>query len=229
MCGRFTLTTPPEALAAIFGIGERLNIPPRYNVAPTQDVPVIFRDPDINDGRHMGMMRWGLVPAWAKSLTDTPLLINARLDGIATKPSFQASFRHRRCLIPADGFYEWQVQTKTPHLIRPKSGETFAFAGLWSVWNEAENPVRTVAIVTTGASGAMTALHARLPVILKPAFYAAWLGETALPPRTLLTPDHLAGDDLAFHPVSRRVNAVVHDDPSCLLPCEEAPPQGRLF
>jgi len=229
MCGRFTLTTPPQALATIFGIRERLNIPPRYNVAPTQDVPVIFRDPNINDGRHMGMMRWGLVPAWAKSLTDTPLLINARLDGIATKPSFEASFRHRRCLIPADGFYEWQAQTKTPHLIRPKTGEVFAFAGLWSEYNEAENPIRTVAIVTTEASGAMTALHARLPVILKPAFYAAWLGEAALAPRTLLAPDHLTGDDLAFHPVSRRVNAVANDDPQCLLPCEETPPQGSLF
>lgn len=243
MCGRFSLTTPPDAMASIFGISERLNFPPRYNIAPQQDVPAIFRDPDINDDRHMGMMHWGFIPPWAKDLSG-PQPINARIETITEKPMFRGNFRHRRCLVPADSFFEWKAMDgyKQPYLIRPADGALMAFAGVWSEWNPpGETPTRTMAVVTTNADGPVRQLHDRMPVILTPDFYAAWLGEEEVPARFLLDPPRLTGEQLEFFPVSRLVNNVANDTPECLEPVElpprkqptpprPAPPkQGSLF
>lgn len=248
MCGRYSLTTPPSAMGAIFGTPERLNIPPRYNIAPSQDVITIFRDPDFRDGehgsgRHMGMMRWGYIAPWAKDMTG-PQPINARIETIAEKPMFRGDFRHRRCLVPADSFFEWKTLAgqKQPFLIRPRSREMMVFAGIWSEWNPpGKTPMRTMAIVTTAADGPIRDLHGRMPVILEPDFHAAWLGEEEATKAQLLAPPHLAGDQLEFFPVSRAVGNVANDSPECLDPIAletpkpaprpkpEPPKQGSLF
>jgi putative SOS response-associated peptidase YedK len=246
MCGRYTLTRPGEAMETMFGTRNRLNLPPRYNNAPSQDVPTVFRDPDFHDdeaggGRHMGMMAWGFIPPWAKDATG-PRPINARIESIAEKPLFRGNFRHRRCLLPADSFFEWKAEAgrKQPYLIRPKSRDLMAFAAIWSEWNPpGEVPTRTVAIVTTAADGPMRELHARMPVILEPDFHAAWLGEETAATPHLLDPPRLSGTQLEFFPVSPRVGNVVNDDPACLTPMDpdsaakpaqpEPPKQGSLF
>jgi putative SOS response-associated peptidase YedK len=235
-------------METIFGTRERLNIPPRYNIAPTQDVVTIFRDPDFHDGevgggRHMGMMRWGYIAPWAKDLSG-PQPINARIETIAEKPLFRGNLRHRRCLVPADSFFEWKGMAghKQPHLIRPKNHDLMAFAGVWSEWNPpGETPTRTLAIVTTNSDGAIRELHDRMPVILEPEFYAAWLGEEEVTKAQILNPPHLSGEQLEFFPVSRLVSNVANDGPECLEPIElqaeakphrpkPAPPkQGSLF
>src|SRR5712672_2474102 len=133
MCGRFVITSPPEALRQIFGYLEQPNFPPRYNIAPTQPVPVVILE---NGGRHFALARWGLIPSWVKDPRKFALLINARAEGIAEKPSFRAAIRRRRCLIPADGFYEWRREgkLKRPYFIRARGGEPMAFAGIWETW-----------------------------------------------------------------------------------------------
>jgi len=244
MCGRFTLTRPLQAMETLFGTKERLNIGPRWNIAPGQDVVTIFRDPDVRDGErgggwHMGMMHWGYIPPWAKD-SSGPQPINARIETIAEKPLFRGNIRHRRCLVPADSFFEWKgiAGRKQPYLIRPRSGALMAFAGIWSEWNPpGETPTRTMAIVTTAADGPMTALHHRMPVILEPEFHAAWLGEEEVTKGQVLDPPRLSGTQLEFFPVSPLVNKVANDEPACIEPVEleeveppaPAPKQGSLF
>jgi len=157
MCGRYTQLMSWSEMIELYRITDtthRLNLPPRYNIAPTQDAPVVRA---IGDGRRLDMLRWGLVPAWAKDIDIGTRMINARAETVAEKPSFKAAFRRRRCLVPADGFYEWQKMPagKQPYRITLKGGEPFAFAGLWERWERAPDgkPVETFTIITTEANG----------------------------------------------------------------------------
>lgn len=206
MCGRFALTLPPAAVRAYFGYPEQPNFPPRYNIAPTQPVAVVHH---WEGQRRFALMRWGFLPGFVKDAKDFPLILNARAEGIADKPSFRAAIRRRRCLLPADGFYEWRREgrAKQPYLIRRPDRGLMAFAGLWETWNAADgSEVDTVCIITCAANGVMAAVHDRMPVILAPADHGRWLdpaseGKEILP---LLGP---APDELLeLVPVSPRVN-----------------------
>ncbi len=184
------ITSPVEAIRALFGVEERPNLPPRHNVAPTQSVPVV-RLTAGGEGRELVLVRWGLIPHWAKDPSIGNRLINARAESVADKPSFRDAFRRRRCLVVADGFYEWQKlgTRKQPFLIRLKNREPFAFAGLWSRWRTPEGgDLDTCTIITTDANPLLAPIHDRMPVILAPADHACWLDPAAGDPRPLLRP-----------------------------------------
>lgn len=218
MCGRYTLTSPEEALRRLFGYGgPALNLPARYNVAPTQEMPVVRRGQD--SPRALVRMRWGLIPSWAKDESVASKMINARAETLAEKPSFRTAFAQRRCLIPADGFYEWHTEAgvKQPYLIGFEDRRPFAFAGLWERWTKGEEPVVSFTIVTTEASETLRAVHHRMPVILAPEDFDAWLDTEGTSPaaaQTLLRT--FDAPDFAARPVSTRVNNVRNDDPSVL-------------
>ncbi len=175
MCGRFVITSPPEALRQIFGYLEQPNFPPRYNIAPTQPVPVVILE---NGGRHFRLMRWGFVPSWVKDPRKFTLLINARSETVLEKPAFKNAIKRRRCLIPADGYYEWQDASgrKRPFFIHRRDGRPVGFAALAETWmgpNGEETD--TVAIVTAPASRDLTALHHRVPVTIALEEFERWL------------------------------------------------------
>lgn len=241
MCGRFQLIAPVEALRRLFGVNQRSNLAARYNIAPTQATAVVRLDPA--GGRELVMLRWGLIPSWAKDMAIGASLINARGESVAEKPSFRAAFQKRRCLVPADGFYEWKGEgkTKQPFLIARRDGATFAFAGLWERWQgrdkDGPSTIESFAIVTTDANDTLKAIHHRMPVILDRRDHAAWLDIENARAGELLKP---APDDaLAAVPVSTRVNAVRNDDAGVMEPAEivtektSAPKpaslQGELF
>ncbi len=223
------MTAPIEAIRRIFAVEAVLNLAPRYNIAPTQETPVVRLDQA--GGRALAMLRWGLVPSWAKDATIGAKLINARADTVATKPSFRAAFRQRRCLVPADGFYEWQAglpgkprpgKPKQPYLIARADKATFAFAGLWEHWRDGGQVLETFTIITTDANKTLMPIHHRMPVILDPGNYAAWLDPKNKDAEALLKP---APDDaLTAIPISTRVNAVRNDDPSLIAPVASDPP-----
>ncbi len=236
MCGRFTLATPAAEWAALFGLDRVPDLEPRYNIAPTQDVAAVrstapAQGADGSTGaatgpadppRELVELRWGLVPHWAREFDPVGrALINARSETAAEKPSFRDSFRFRRCLVVADGFYEWKPEGrgKQPYWIHREDGRTFAFAGLWDRWSGGEGAaVESCTILTTAANEALRPLHDRMPVILEPGSYDTWLDPDApaweLEP--LLAP--APADLLAFHPVSTLVNRVENDDPVCIEP-----------
>jgi len=223
MCGRYSLTTAPEALRQLFNFDNMPNLAPRYNIAPTQDVPVIRpagRGGEDVNGRGLAMMRWGLVPSWSKEIGRSAPMINARAETIAEKPSFRAAFQSRKCLVPADGFYEWRLENgkKQPFRIGMNGGAPFAFAGLWERWASPEgDEINSVAIVTTEANEKLRPIHARMPVILDHNDYDQWLGETTeTTAQTLLRP--YPPGDMAFYRVGLRVNSVRHDDIECISP-----------
>jgi putative SOS response-associated peptidase YedK len=231
MCGRYALTLPPEAVRAFFGFPEQPNYPPRYNIAPTQPIAVVRL---VSGQRSFALMRWGLLPSWLKDPKDFPTLINARGDSAATKPAFRGAMRHRRCLVPADGFYEWQKSEKgrkVPHLIRRPDGGPFAFAGLWETWLGADgSEVDTAAIVTTDANRTLHPIHDRMPVIVQPADFDRWLDAEHVPPADVADVIRPAADDFfeAF-PISTRVNSVANDDADIQGPLAEetTPPAGK--
>jgi putative SOS response-associated peptidase YedK len=223
VCGRYTLATPdPSQLRARWPIGERLDVRRRYNVAPGDDVLAVVRP---REGEPEGMLlRWGLVPYWASDPKEIGVkTINARAETVAERPAYRDAFARRRCLIVADGFYEWSAGT--PHWITRADGAPFAFAGLWASWRprgeDDVEPLRTCSIVTTAAAGPVRDLHDRMPVILDPADEARWM-DPATPAddlHALLAP---AGPGLQARPVSRNVNDARHDAPDCLDPPEQA-------
>ena len=178
MCGRFLLHAPVEVLQRAFGFAERPNLQPRYNIAPTQTVAIVRRKDD-GGGRELALVRWGLIPSWAKDASIGGRLINARAETVAEKPAFRGAFRRRRALVPADGFYEWRKREgdrpKQPLLIRRRDGQPFALAGLWEHWRGPEGEVQTCTIVTTAANVVLAPIHDRMPVILDPASYDRWL------------------------------------------------------
>lgn len=220
MCGRYTLTVDASVLAELFELEPLTELQPRYNIAPTQTVPIVRLDRHQN--REWSMVRWGLIPSWAKEAKISGRLINARAETVAEKPSFRAAFQSRRCLVPADGFFEWTKAPggKQPYHIRLTHRGPFAFAGLWERWarDDAE-PVESCTILTTEANGIMAPLHHRMPVILPVQRYSDWLeGDPRNPAmaETLLIPH--SNDGMEVVPVSTVVNSVANDDPRCLEP-----------
>ncbi len=219
MCGRYTLTVTVRDLQAILPALEATEaILPRYNIAPTQDAPVVANDAPAR----LASFRWGLIPRWAKDATIGSRLINARSETLHEKPSFRDAFKKRRCLVLADGFYEWQVvpgQTrKQPIRITLPDGGPFALAGLWEEWASPDGPLRTFTIVTTEANDQIRPVHDRMPVILQPDAFPVWLDAgpreaSALAP--LLVP---STRELRFTAVSTRVNNPRHDGPDCIEP-----------
>ncbi len=218
MCGRYTLTSPEEALRRLFGYGgPALNLPARYNVAPTQEMPVVRKGHD--SPRALVRMRWGLIPSWAKDENVASKMINARAETVAEKPSFRAAFARRRCLVPADGFFEWHTENgvKQPYLIGFEDARPFAFAGLWERWTGGEEPIVTFSIVTTEASEKIAHIHHRMPVILPPEAHDAWIDIDGTSPddaQALLK--SFDDPDFGARPVSTKVNNVRNDDPSVL-------------
>lgn len=222
MCGRFTVRLPSPDLAAAFGIAETAReTAPSFNVAPGRVVPVVV---DEGEGRRLDAFRWGLIPHWAKDPSIGERLINARAETVAEKPAFRQAFLRRRCLILADGFYEWKAEgtRKTPYFISLDGVPVFAFAGLWEHWTPpGGEPVLSCAILTVEANAFMRPIHHRMPVILPPEAYGAWLDphngdRQAL--LALLKP--CPSEGMRAHPVSSFVNAARHDSIQCVLPLE---------
>jgi putative SOS response-associated peptidase YedK len=219
MCGRYVILSPPEAMRQAFGYADQPNFPPRYNIAPTQPIPVVILG---NGGRYFRLMRWGLIPAWVKDPRQFTPIINARAETVLDKPAFKNAMKRRRCLLPADGYYEWHQSegAKRPYFIRPRDGGLIAFAGLSETWvGPNGEELDTVAIVTTAARGGLAALHSRVPVAIAPADYARWLdggaidaGEAVL---LLRAPED---GEFVWHEVSTRVNRVANDDEQLILP-----------
>jgi putative SOS response-associated peptidase YedK len=219
MCGRFVITSPPAALRQIFGYVEQPNFPPRYNVAPTQPIPVVIIE---NGARHFRLMRWGLLPAWIKDPRKFTLLINARSETVREKPAFKNAIKRRRCLIPADGYYEWQVfeNRKRPYFIHRRDRQPIGFAALSETWMGPNGEeLDTVAIVTAPAGADLAVLHHRVPVTIAPADFDRWLdGRTYDAEEVmalLVAPDE---GEFAWHEVSTRVNRVANDDAQLILP-----------
>lgn len=179
MCGRFSLTQPREAIARLFQAVPDPGLPPdapRYNICPTQPVSVVYR---AEAGRALGAMRWGFIPPWAKKPSDGPLLINARSETLADKPAFHEAARQRRCLVPANGFFEWHGEGsgKQAWWVAPPDRGIVAFAGVWSVWRGEGGPIASVAIVTIAANATLKPIHERMPLVIDPADFGLWLGE----------------------------------------------------
>jgi len=219
MCGRYVISSPPAAIGALFGYGEQPNFPPRYNVAPTQPIPIVR----LHDGkRQFVLMRWGLIPSWVKDPKTFSLLINARGESVIDKPAFRAAMRRRRCLIPADGFYEWKDigGRKRPYFVRQKSDGPFAFAGLWETWTGPNGEeMDTATIVTTNANRTLSAIHGRMPAIVPAEAFDLWLDCANVDANTaaaLLVP---ARDDLLeAYEISPAVNRVANDDARLIEP-----------
>ena len=225
MCGRFTQQRPSAELAALFGAEDLADSPgERYNLAPQQLGLVVVERDDLR--RAIVPYRWGLVPSWAKDARIGNRLINARAETVSTTPAFRASFQKRRCIIPADGFYEWERMTpaiRQPNLIRRADGEPMAFAGLWSIWRDPTQPdaepARTFSIITTAANATLEPIHDRMPVILPASAWTPWLASTPPEPGELLALLRSAPDDLLErYPVSRRVNNARNEGPDLVIP-----------
>ena len=221
MCGRFTQTASPAVIAQQFDVAEPPLFTPRYNIAPSQPVAAIRIEPATTT-RQLVLLRWGLIPSWAKDPKIGHQCINAKAETVAEKPSFRAAFKTRRCLVIATGFYEWQVQgrSKQPMWIGLKSKQPFAFAGLWEQWQPPEGEViESCTILTTEPNELLRPIHNRMPVILSPTSYDQWLDPTVqdtVPLKALLRP--YPGDELLAYPVSTLVNNPRHDAPDCLEP-----------
>ena len=222
MCGRFVITSPPAALRQIFDYLEQPNFPPRHNIAPTQPIPVVMVE---NGVRHFRLMRWGLLPAWVKDPRTFTLLINARSETVLEKPAFKNAIKRRRCLIPADGYYEWQASEgrKRPHFIYRRDGEPIGLAGLAETWiGPNGEELDTVAIVTAPASADLSVLHHRVPVTIASGDFDRWLDCRAYDAETVMAlltaPEE---GEFAWHEISTRVNRVANDDAQLTLPITE--------
>jgi putative SOS response-associated peptidase YedK len=228
MCGRFTLTDPDADLAVQFNLPEIPDMRPRYNIAPTQPVAAIRVSPQ-GSNREMALLHWGLIPFWAKDPSLGSRLINARSETVAEKPAFRAAFRRRRCLVVADGFYEWQKQngTKQPYFIRLRDARPFAFAGLWEHWEGADaSVIESCTLLTTQPNDLLRPVHNRMPVILQPSDYDLWLDpeiQQADRLQPLLHP--YSAEEMNAYPVSRWVNSPSNDDPKCIEPLPQATDQ----
>jgi putative SOS response-associated peptidase YedK len=221
MCGRFTLTDPDADLAVQFNLPEIPELAPRYNIAPTQPVAAV-RVAASRSGREMVLLRWGLIPFWAKDPSIGARMINARSETVGEKPAFRAAFKRRRCLVVADGFYEWQKQngTKQPFYVRLRDARPFAFAGLWESWEGPDaNPIESCTLLTTQPNDLLRVVHSRMPVILQPQDYELWLDPEVQEPQRLqplLRP--YSAEEMEAYAVSRYVNSPDNDDPRCIDP-----------
>ncbi len=231
MCGRFSLSAKlEELLALVDGLSVLEMPPPRFNIAPTQMVATTLNEPQ----RQLTECRWGLIPFWAKDNSIGAKLINARSETAAERPSFKISFEKKRCLIFADGFYEWHLlpdsKIKQPYFIRLKSQKPFAFAGLWDNWQDGEKEtIRSCTILTTDANSPPKPIHQRMPVILPPDTFDLWLSPESVPPAELmplLKP--FAASLMEAYPISNAVNKVKNDNPNIQQPVRLSS-TGRLF
>jgi putative SOS response-associated peptidase YedK len=227
MCGRYALHTSPEVIALQFGLATSPAVAARYNIAPTAEVLIVL----AGDGGPRGVpARWGLIPSWAKDPAIGNRLANARSETAHEKPSFRTPFRHRRCLIPASGFYEWQAAAsgrgpKQPYYIHPTGEDLFGFAGLYDVWKGPDGPVTSCTILTMDANPLMARIHDRMPLIVPPQRYGAWLDPKATDPaqvRTLILP--FSAERMAAHPVSTRVNRASNEGAGLIEPLAEGEP-----
>lgn len=222
MCGRYALTSTPEEVQALLGYLNHEEFPSRYNIAPTQPVAIIRID---HGERRLALVRWGLVPSWVKDPKSFSLLINARSETAAEKPSFRAAMRYRRCLFPASGYYEWRRgpnKAKQPFWIRRKDRGLIAFAGLWETWSDRfGSEIDSGCILTTAANETMAQIHDRMPVTIAPGDFARWLEVSENPPDAvadLLRP--ASTDFFEAIPVGPRVNAARNDDPTLHEPVD---------
>jgi putative SOS response-associated peptidase YedK len=222
MCGRFALKAPPADIAAHFGLDAVPEVAPRYNIAPTQDILIVrhpWRAPEAR--LEAARVKWGLLPAWAKDTAMAAKLANARGETVAEKPAFRNAFRRMRCLVPADGFYEWEATPsgKQPWFLRLKSQAPLAFAGLWERWQGPDGaPLETATLITTDANALVRPVHDRMPVILQPADYTAWLGAktTMEDLKALLKP--LSADLMERYRVSKRMSNARNEGEECMAP-----------
>ena len=227
MCGRFVQFSSLRTLETFFQVDSAAaNVAASYNIAPTHEVLAII----LQNGRRLERLHWGLVPSWAKDLSGASRLINARAETVAQKPSFRAAFKHRRCLIMADGFYEWQGEkgSKQPYFITLTSNHPFAFAGLWESWQNKEAAgddavYKSCTILTTAASDSMQKIHQRMPLILQPAAYEDWLDPEVRQAERLeeiLQNHHVRS--MQYYPVSKLVNRVQNNSAACINPLAES-------
>ena len=218
MCGRYTLKTDAKQIQAELGLDETPVLQPRYNIAPTQAAPI------VTEPGKLQLAQWGLIPHWAPDATIAGRLINARSDSLDTKPAFREAFKRRRCLVIADGFYEWQHHGKTsqPFFIHYASDKPFTLAGLWETWH-APNGLEVVSftIVTTSANAFMSRLHDRMPVFLPREARAKWLAATDDPSSLKPLLESAPPEPLAAFEVERHVNSVAIDEPRCLEPAKQ--------
>jgi putative SOS response-associated peptidase YedK len=233
MCGRYRLSRRKQLIEEYFAsVSVDEDWTPRYNIAPTQPVPVIRQNPQ-EPVRELSLLRWGLIPSWAKDSFLAASMINARSETAGTKPAFRDALKSRRCLIPADAFYEWMPagKSKQPYCFEVNEGELFAFAGLWDRWRDAGGKtVQTCSILTTTANSVTSAIHDRMPVILDPDGYDLWLDpemKDVSAASDLLKP--FDPRRMRCFPVGTRINHVVNDDEACCAPVELAQTQTRLF
>jgi putative SOS response-associated peptidase YedK len=225
VCGRYELHASPAAIALAFGLEYPPDIAPRYNIAPMQQVPIVR----VNAGgqRELHQVRWGLVPRWAKDPSIASRMINARAETVATKASFRTAYRWHRCLVPADGFYEWKrtAHGKQPMHIGMRDGTTFGLAGLYERWLSPDGePLDTCTILTTDANALLRPLHDRMPVIVPPEDYERWLDHAEPDPRDLIRP--YDPGRMRYHPVSTQVNSVRNDDAQCIESLATEAPQA---
>jgi putative SOS response-associated peptidase YedK len=218
MCGRYAITSAPEAIRRLFGYDEQPNFPPRYNVAPTQPVPIVRM---MEGKRRFALVRWGFIPSWVKDPRTFSLLINARGESLGDKPAFRAAMRYRRCLFPADGFYDWRRagERVTPYYVRLKAGGPMALAGLWENWMGPHGEeMETAVIVTTRANRLLAPIHPRMPVIVPPEAFDLWLDARveAATAAALIAP--APEDMLEMHEVSPAVNSAANDTPDLIAP-----------
>jgi putative SOS response-associated peptidase YedK len=233
MCGRYRLSRRKELIAEYFETDNEVDWEPRYNIAPSQPVGIIRQDP-ARPRRQFTLARWGLIPSWASDAGIGLKTINARPETVASKPAFRDAFMSRRCLLPADGFFEWQRngKEKQPFHFGMQDDCLFAFAGLWDRWQDPDGAViESCSILTTNANSLLAGIHDRMPVILRPAHYDLWLDpgfKNVKALGELLAPFDAA--KMRSFPVSSRINAVANEDPDCVLPWQrDLPAQSALF
>jgi putative SOS response-associated peptidase YedK len=224
MCSRYSLTSPPEAVRAYFGYADTPNFPARYNIAPTQPIPVVAVD--RAGARRFRLMRWGLLPSFVKDPKTFPTLINARSEEVHAKSSFRNAMRWRRCLIPADGFYEWTGPKgkRRPFMLRPRNAKLIAFAGLYERWRDGQGgEIDTVAILTCPSNALVATLHDRMPVVLAPEDYAAWLDVKGTSPEAAAALLRPAPDDL-FEAIELdpKINNSKRDEPGIREPLQRS-------
>jgi putative SOS response-associated peptidase YedK len=228
MCGRYTLHTSPEVIAELFDLPAAPALADRYNIAPTQPVAIV-RESKSDAAREWALVLWGLIPSWSKDPSMGARMINARAETVEEKPAFRAAFKRRRCLLPADGFYEWQSRgkAKQPYYITMRDGSPFAFAGLWESWTGPDgSTLESTTILTTEPNELMATLHNRMPVIIDPQDYGLWLGSAEDVPREpvdvlrhLLRPYPTEAMDA--YPVSKYVNSPANEGAECIAPLGE--------
>lgn len=217
MCGRFSLSCSAEQIAEIFLLSEIPELTPRYNIAPTQFIATVSQN-SKSENRQFNWMRWGLIPSWAKDKKMGAKLINARVETVTEKPSFRKAIRQRRCLIIADGFYEWQTKKdqKQPYYFHLENHQPFAFAGLWERWKSPEKEeIISCTILTTEAHEEIRSIHHRQPIIIPENLYSQWLNPQLTEPQEIL-PLLTSQAALKHYPVNLVVNKPTHDEPDCI-------------